>query len=143
MAKIGVLTIPDLTSYNPERITFSICSAIEDTNDIDLVGAESVSDRLAAHFGVYSYLQRQQSWRPLRLLFLIPLTAINLLLYIYRERPDVLASFGNLGVNGFLVAAIGTMFSIPSTVRVTSDMFEIYKYQHSLFGKLNTYIGCV
>jgi glycosyltransferase involved in cell wall biosynthesis len=140
MAKIGVLTISDLTSYNPERITFSICSAIEDANDIDLVGAESVSDRLADQFEVYSYLQRQRSPRLLRLLLLIPITTINLLLYMYHERPNVLASFGNLGVNGFLVTAIGTVFSIPSVVRVTSDMFEIHQYQHSLFGRINAYV---
>jgi glycosyltransferase involved in cell wall biosynthesis len=140
MAKVGVLTIPNLTSYNPERITFSICSAIEDANEVDLIGAESVSDRLADHFGVFSYLQRQRSSRALQLFLLIPITAINLLLYIYHERPNVLASFGNLGVNGFLVATIGMMFSIPSVVRVTSDMFKIHKYQSSLFGRINTYV---
>ncbi|WP_336337140.1 glycosyltransferase family 4 protein [Haloarcula brevis] len=140
MSKIGVLTIPDLTSYNPERITFGICSAIGTDNDVDIVGAESVSDRIADWFSIFSYLPRQRSSRPLQLLLLLPVTALNLLLYIHREKPDVLASFGNLGVNGFLVTTIGRLVSTPSVVRVTSDMFEIYRYQSSPFERLNTFV---
>lgn len=140
MPKIGVLTIPDLTSYNPERITFGICSAIGTDNEVDIVGAESVSDRIADRFSVFSYLSRRRSSRLLQLLLLLPATALSLLLYVHREKPDVLASFGNLGVNGFLVTVVGHLVSKPSVVRVTSDMFEIYRYQSSPFERVNTFV---
>lgn len=138
--KIGVVTISDLTNYSPERVNFSICSVLCEEFDVDLVGPEQTSERIEREFDCYSYVPRSIDNAPLRKLLALPLTILTVVWYIREHRPKALASFGNLPVNGLCCALASAVTSTESVVRITSDVFEIWKYQESIIGKASMFV---
>lgn len=136
---IGIITIPDATSYSPERINRSIGRILQRDYAVDFVGTERASKQIRHHFDIYTYCTRTRSNAPLRKLLLVPLTIITLMRYVLDRDPDVLASFGNLSVNGLVCAVVSTFTSTTSVVRITSDLYEIWRQQATWTGKMSVF----
>jgi glycosyltransferase involved in cell wall biosynthesis len=134
-----LVTIPDVTSYSPERLHYRIGGVLQDRFDVTLVGTEIASDRLCERFERRTYYQRQLPG-PLQTLLLLPLTLLSVLRFTAEEEPSVLASIGNLYVNGLSCALVGSLTGTPSVVRVTSDLFAIYRYQETRRARLRTFV---
>lgn len=137
---IGIVTIPDVTNYSPERINRSIGRILQRDYNIDFVGTECASDTIRRHFDIYTYYTRTRSNDLLRKLLTVPLTLLTVLRYVLNRDPDVLVSFGNLSVNGLACAVVSTVTSATSVVRITSDLYEIWRYQATWFGKLSMFV---
>jgi glycosyltransferase involved in cell wall biosynthesis len=137
---IGIVTIPDVTNYSPERINRSIGRILQQDYEVDFVGAERASDLIRSHFDLYSYYTRSRSNDLLRKLLLVPLTVLTVVRYVFERDPDVLVSFGNLGINGLICTLVSRVTAITSVVRVTSDLHEIWRYQATWRGKLSIFV---
>ncbi|WP_162141835.1 glycosyltransferase family 4 protein [Halorubrum ezzemoulense] len=94
-----------------------------------LLGPEQTSDRIADAFSIKRGVKRGYQNKWLRRLLLVPLTFYLLYTHVRRERPGVVASFGNLPVNGLLCAIVSKLTSSISVVRVTSDFTNLWKHQ--------------
>lgn len=137
---IGVLTIPDVTSYNPERINHDICSILDRRFRIILVGPERLSDRLKERFEMRTYFHRTHETALLRKALLPVLTYFTLLRFVRDENPDVVTSFGNLSINGLCCGLISMVSDTTSVVRVTSDLYELWRYQDGFPATIGTFI---
>jgi glycosyltransferase involved in cell wall biosynthesis len=126
---VAVLTISDISDYNTERVNYGICSKLTPEFDVTLLGPEQTSDRIANAFSIKRGVKRNYRNKWLRRLLLVPLTFYLLYTYVRREHPDVVASFGNLPVNGLLCAIISKLTSSESVVRVTSDFTNLWRHQ--------------
>jgi len=126
---VAVVTVPDISEYNSERVNYGICSCLKPEFDITLVGAEQVSERIASSFETEPVVRRGYENKWIRRVLLIPLTFYAVLSYVRTEDPDVVASFGNLAVNGLACALVSKFTNSPSVVRVTSDFTNLWKYQ--------------
>jgi len=135
---VAVVTIPDINDYNPERINYGICSKLVPEFDVALVGPERVSKRIETSFDTETLIRREYQSKWVRRTLLVPLTFLLVYIYVRREQPDVVASFGNLYINGLICASVSKIATSGSVVRITSDFTNLWKYQN---GFLST-VGC-
>ena len=126
---VAVVTVPNISEYNPERVNYGICSKLIPEFDVTLLGAEQTSERIESSFEVKSFVTRDYENKWIRRILLIPLTFYLVYMYVRQEQPDVIASFGNLSVNGLVCALFSKLTSSKSVVRVTSDFTNLWKYQ--------------
>ena len=140
MARIGIMVTQDATSLNMEHVLFRIATVLSKEHQVDLVGAKKVSERIERSFFIYDtevnlpiifkILPGKALWA----------RAAQLNAYTAEKSPDMLLAISGIGVNGLAVALVGRKKSIPSAVRVTSDIFEIFKTQFSIGEKIKMFV---
>lgn len=129
MNRIGILTIADISDYNPERLSFTIGSFLSDHYAVDLIGTEVCSKRIRDTFQIFTACRKKRYPRAIRNLLQIPFGLINATLYVRHYRPSVLMCLGNVEVNGLVTVLVSRLFSLPGLIRVTSDYFNVFRYQ--------------
>lgn len=135
---IGLVTIPHLTGYSPEWLNYAIGTTLKERFDIALVGAETTTNRISESLRVVTYFDRSRDGL-LGSLLLPILTFLSVVRFQQRESPQVLASVGNLYINGLCCAIVGKATGTTSVVRVTSDLYNIWRYHSTLAGKLMSF----
>jgi len=126
---IAVLTIPDISEYSPERVNHGICSKLVPEFEVTLIGPVKISERIQSTFNIEPIVKRSHQNKWLQRVLLVPLTIYLVLKHVRQERPDVVASFGNLPINGLVCALVSKISSPVSVVRVTSDFTNLWRYQ--------------
>jgi glycosyltransferase involved in cell wall biosynthesis len=135
--KIGLVTIPHLTGYSPEWLNYAIGTALQEKFDVMLVGAETTTDRIDKSLDVETYRSRDGI---LRSLLLPILTLLSVFRFQLEESPDVLASVGNLYINGLCCAIVSKFTETTSVVRVTSDNYNIWAYHSTPVGRVAAFL---
>jgi len=129
--KIGILTTANVTDKNMEQLVYNIPSVLKESYDVEMIGLEETSERIRQDFTIFVYSKRHLRNKFIRRTLLLPLTIYNVYRYSRINKPDVLMTLSNIGVNGLSVALVGKLLKIPTIVRTTSDIFERYKYEKS------------
>jgi glycosyltransferase involved in cell wall biosynthesis len=136
---ICLITIPELTGYSPERLHYAIGAILDEYSDVTLVGPQRTSDRIEKRFELYTPVKRLLP-SPIQMIFMIPLSVLLVLQCVRKYDPDVIAAIGNIYANGFACAVVGRFTATQSVVRVTSDLFAIYRYQETAVDRLKMFI---
>lgn len=139
MAKIGLLTSYDVSERNMEAVLFRIASILSDRHEVELIGPSKTSKRLSERFNIYPMAQDDGFHGVLS--FLNPVFGrVGLMRrYIREEKPDIVMATSGIGSNGFTVALAGRLEKVPSVVRVTSDIFEVFKHNKNRRQKLRLF----
>jgi glycosyltransferase involved in cell wall biosynthesis len=140
MARIGILTTVNATERNLEHLIFRVSEILSTEHTIDLVGLQQCSQRISDHFNVYNPKEKRfetllppgirHYWKRIRLLRS----------YIKSNKPDLVMALSAIGLNGLAVAIVGRMKGIPSIVRITSDVFVVYKYKRPLIRSFRLFV---
>lgn len=125
---IGLISIADLSDYSPEWVTYNIGRYLDSDHRVTVVGAQRASDRIRDSFDCVSYYDRLGENDVRRKILLLPLTLLTVVRFVRDQRPDVLASVGNLSVHGFVCALVALVTDTTSVVRVTNDLYDFYDH---------------
>lgn len=131
MAKIGLITSQDVSARNMEHVTFRIAEILETRHDLTLLCTKQASPRIQKNFHLFPCPDKGTplGWR-LR----------HIRRYVREERPDLLISLSSIGINGLAAAWTGRKTGIPTAVRLTSDVFQVWKTEPSARRKLRLFI---
>ncbi|KAA8981919.1 glycosyltransferase family 4 protein [Halospina sp. K52047b] len=124
-----------------EHLVYRIGEILAEFHSVEVIGPQRVSSRIAERFHCTAWgeLHPALIWR---LLCRDPVTRriVRLVLHGKHSKPDVLLALGSIGVNGLAVAIAGRILGIPSVVRLTSDIFNVYKTKVGLRAKLKLFL---
>ncbi len=139
MAIIGIIATTDATALNMEHVLFRIAETLATKHKIDLVGAEKVSARISSHFAIYAPQPSTGITRylPGRSV----LSRLHLMRnYIREKRPDMVMAVSSVGINGLAVALAGRIEHVPSAIRITSDIFRVWRTKAGWKHKVRMFI---
>jgi glycosyltransferase involved in cell wall biosynthesis len=139
--KIGIFTPAHVYERNMEHLLYRTGMNLKKCFDVQIVGLERTTDRVRENFTLFNIVNRYRRNTILRKLLLFPLGFLTLVLYIRKERPDVLMTISNIGANGLMVSVCGRAFGIPTITRVTSDIFNVYKHKGEFLKKWKLYLN--
>jgi|GEM_PF-6893925 hypothetical protein len=138
--KIGILVNPSI-SHGEEHVLDSIGIMLRNNFKLEIVGGYDLPNRIEKKFKNYNYIIKFSTSRfSIINLFLYPQKFLNLLIYVIKEKPNILFHIGSTGPNGILIGITGRIFGIPTVIRSTGNTFEIYKHIKKKSLKLKTYI---
>jgi len=130
MARIGILATPYAVERNMEHILYRIPKILSKENHIDIIGLEAESERIRGSFHIIraNAVERAVGNVP----FIGPFFKRIFILrrYIRSFHPDIVMALSSVGVNGFCTSLIGKKMSIPTVIRVTSDIFNVHKFTY-------------
>lgn len=134
--KIGLMATRDLTVRNMEHIFYRIPEILSKKHHVDLVGVHHASDRINQALNIYKPHTASNG------LWMGPILSRikELKDYCKTENPDILMAISSIGVNGLAVAVTAKLHGKKSIVRLTSDVFEVYKTKQTFMGKLGLFI---
>ncbi len=132
MARIGILTTVNASERNLEHLIFRTSEILSIEHEVDLVGLEQCSQRISNRFRIFTEEGSlfgamlppgiKHYWKRICLLRS----------YIKSQKPDLIMTLSAIGLNGLSVAVAGKLEGVPSIVRITSDVFVVYKYKRPL-----------
>lgn len=133
---IAVITGPVIVERNMEHVLYRIGELLSAHYDVDLIGPIKASERLRQDFRIFP-ATRSFGAR------LLPVWGPRLMAtqrYLKKNSPDLFMAVSAIGVNGLAAAIAGRLWRRPSVVRVTSDIFQVYKAEANAYRKARMFI---
>lgn len=136
MAKVCLIGSTDSSVRNMEHLVFRIAQILSTEHDIVIVGPETISDRIRERYKCVPWSDIEVVNEGVKFFKFNPiLRRIYLLLALHKiESFDVVLSLGGIGVNGLSASIAGRILGLLSVVRITSDIFSVYRSKPFLWG---------
>lgn len=135
--RIGIVASHRLIERNMEHVAYRVAEILGADNELVFIGCEAVSARIAEDFPVFGPDER--SW--LRFIPVIggKLSAVSALFRSGRD-VDVFLSISAIGINGLGAAVAGRIYRRPAVVRLTSDVFNVFRAESGVVRKLRMFV---